>query len=65
MLDYSCIFNHISLYCPFSKFSVLLHRNIIDLGEIEHMLIHPTSKIGAWVLLCHPTLLLFSFLIIL
>ena len=32
VLDYSCIFNHISLYCPSSKFSVLLHRNIKDLG---------------------------------
>ena len=33
---------------------------------LEHnMLIHPTSKIGAWVLLCHPTLLSFSFLVIL
>ena len=28
------------------------------------MLIDPTSKIGAWVLLCHPTLLSFSFLVI-
>ena len=34
--------------------------------RIEHnMLIHPTSKIGAWVLLCHPALLSFSFLVIL
>ena len=28
------------------------------------MLIHPTSKIGAWVLLFHPALFLFSFLVI-
>ena len=27
----------------------------VSWGEIEHnMLIHPTSKIGAWVLLFHP-----------
>ena len=35
-------------------------------NELEHnMLIHPTSKIGAWVLLFHPALLSFSFLVIL
>ena len=31
----------------------------------HNMLIHPTSKMGAWVLLCHPALLSFiSFLVI-
>ena len=36
-----------------------------DVWIVAHnMSIHPTSKVGAWVLLCHPTLLSFSFLVI-
>ena len=43
---------------------VLLLLSLMSFVE-HNILIHPTSKIGAWVLLCHPMLLSFSFLVIL
>ena len=50
-----------------SKFSPWGQRSFLNstMRVLEHnMLIHPTSKIGACILLCHPTLLSFSFLVI-
>ena len=50
-----------------SKFLPWGQRSFLNstMRVLEHnMLIHPTSKIGACVLLCHPTLLSFSFLVI-